>query len=121
MNELENNPLYTAVALIIAEARKRSYSSVNTILLETYWKVGKLICEDEMQGKKRAHYGKGVLKRLANQLTLEFGKGFDERNLNNMRAFYRAFPIWNAVRTKLNWTHYRLLSRVVEKKGTSKK
>jgi predicted nuclease of restriction endonuclease-like (RecB) superfamily len=82
--------------------------------LETYWKVGKLICEDEMQGGKRAQYAKGVIKNLANQLTLEFGKGFDERNLNNMRAFYRAFSIWNAVRTELSWTHYRLLSRIVD-------
>jgi hypothetical protein len=112
MNHLESNSLYTAVSLVIAEARKRSYTSVNTILLETYWKVGKLICEDEMHGEKRAHYAKGVLKKLANQLTLEFGKGFDERNLNNMRAFYRVFPIWNAVRTELSWTHYRLLSRI---------
>lgn len=112
MNHLENNSLYIAVSLVIAEARKHSYTSVNTILLETYWKVGKLICEDEMQGEKRAHYAKGVLKKLANQLTLEFGKGFDERNLNNMRAFYRVFPIWNAVRTELSWTHYRLLSRI---------
>lgn len=39
-------------------------------------------------------------------------KGFDERNLNNMRAFYQAFPIWNAVRTELSWTHYRLLARI---------
>ena len=60
----------------------------------------------------RADYGKSVLKNLANQLTLEFGKGFDERNLNNMRAFYKAFPIWNALRTELSWTHYRLLSRL---------
>jgi hypothetical protein len=73
MNHLENNSLYIAVSLVIAEARKHSYTSVNTILLETYWKVGKLICEDEMQGEKRAHYAKGVLKKLANQLTFEFG------------------------------------------------
>ena len=29
-----------------------------------------------------------------------------------MRAFYQAFPIWNALRTELSWTHYRILSRV---------
>ena len=52
------------------------------------------------------------MKHLSQALTLEFGKGFDERNLNNMRAFYRAFPIWNAVRTELSWTHYRIISRV---------
>jgi hypothetical protein len=44
--------------------------------------------------------------------TLEFGPGFDEWNLNNIRACYRAFPIWNTVRTDLSWTHYRILSRI---------
>lgn len=29
-----------------------------------------------------------------------------------MRAFFMAFPIWNAVRTELSWTHYRIISRV---------
>ena len=77
-----------------------------------YWDIGRLIVEDEQHGEKRAEYGKAVLKNLAEQLTLEFGKGFEERNLNNMRAFYRAFPIWNAVRTELSWTHYRILARV---------
>ncbi len=85
---------------------------VNSVLLETYWHIGKLIVEDEQQGKQRADYGKAVLKNLARQLTLEFRKGFDERNLNNMRAYYKAFPIWNAMRTELSWTHYRLISRL---------
>lgn len=41
-----------------------------------------------------------------------FGKGFDERNLRHMRDFYQSFPIWNAVRSELSWTHYRTLLRV---------
>jgi predicted nuclease of restriction endonuclease-like (RecB) superfamily len=77
-----------------------------------YWEIGQLIIEDEQNGASRAEYGKAVLKNLANQLTLEFGKGFNERNLNNMRAFFLAFPIWNAVRTELSWTHYRIISRI---------
>jgi predicted nuclease of restriction endonuclease-like (RecB) superfamily len=77
-----------------------------------YWEIGKLIVEDEQAGNPKAAYGKAILKNLARQLSLEFGKGFDERNLNNIRAFYLAFPIWNAVRTELSWTHYRILSRV---------
>ncbi|MBF0479202.1 MAG: hypothetical protein HQL26_06930 [Candidatus Omnitrophica bacterium] len=44
---------------------------------------------------------------MAQRLAVEFGKGFDERNLRNMRSFYQAFPIWNAVRSELSWTHYR--------------
>lgn len=52
-----------------------------------------------------------MLKNLAAQLSLEFGKGFNERNLN-MRPFFIAFPIWNAVRTESSWTHYIIISRV---------
>ena len=68
--------------------------------------------EYEQGGKHKAEYGKAVLKNLSVQLTVEFDKGFDERNLNNIRAFYFAFPIWDAVRTELSWTHYRIISRV---------
>ncbi|MFT5704015.1 MAG: hypothetical protein ACJAZX_000748 [Rickettsiales bacterium] len=70
--------------------------------------------EDEQEGK--ATYGKAVLKNIAKQLTVEFGKGFGERNLNNIRAFYLAFPIWNASSTKLRWTHYRIISRIADEK-----
>ena len=104
--------MFSEIKEIILQSRQRVFRIANSALLETYWQIGKLIVEDDQQGKERADYGKSVLKNLANQLTLEFGKGFDERNLNNMRAFYKAFPIWNALRTELSWTHYRLLSRL---------
>jgi predicted nuclease of restriction endonuclease-like (RecB) superfamily len=107
-----NQPLYKAIARIITEAKATAYRSTNTILLKMYWEIGQLIIEDEQNGASRAEYGKAVLKNLANQLTPEFGKGFNERNLNNMRAFFLAFPIWNAVRTELSWTHYRMISRI---------
>lgn len=110
--ELQNNHIYQSIKEIIILSRQRVYRMANSALLETYWQIGKIIVEDEQQGKAKATYGKATLKKLANQLTLEFGKGFDERNLNNMRAFYQAFPIWNALRTELSWTHYRLLSRL---------
>jgi hypothetical protein len=107
--------LLLAIQEVIAIARDKAYGAVNAALLENYWQIGKLIVEDEQKGKERAEYGQGMLKKLAFQLTIQFGKGFDDRNLNNMRAFYKAFPIWNAVRTKLSWTHYRLLSRMEDK------
>ncbi|MEY8253120.1 MAG: PDDEXK nuclease domain-containing protein, partial [Colwellia sp.] len=56
--------------------------------------------------------GKQQLAQLAEVLSDEFGKGFDARNLRNMRQFYQTFPIWNAVRTELSWTHYRRLIRI---------
>lgn len=105
-------PLFSEIKEIILQSRQRVFRMANSVLLETYWEIGRVIVEDEQKGKDRADYGKSTLKNLANQLAFEFGKGFDERNLNNMRAFYRAFPIWNALRTELSWTHYRLLSRL---------
>lgn len=110
--DLTEDQLFSSIKDVILQSRNRTYRMVNAVLIETYWKIGKIILDDEQHGNIKATYGKGILKNLANQLTLEFGKGFDERNLNNMRAFYKAFPIWNAMRTELSWTHYRLLSRL---------
>jgi hypothetical protein len=113
MAELEKSSiLLKQITEIVTHARQKAYQNSNAILLEMYWQIGYLIVEDEQNGDAKATYGKAVLKNLAQQLTLEFGKGFDERNLNNMRAFYNAFPIWNAVRTELSWTHYRIISRL---------
>ena len=50
-------------------------------------------------------------KDLAGRLSKEFGKGFDYSNVKNMRQFYLTFPIGDALRSELSWTHYRLLMR----------
>lgn len=115
MKEIESNNLVTSIKEIVIKAKEVAYKSNNTILLNMYQEIGRLIVEDEQGGSAKADYGKAVLKTLGQQLTLEFGKGFDERNLNNMRAFYLSFSIWNAVRTELSWTHYRILSRIENK------
>ncbi len=113
MSELQHNrDLLSSIKAVIQTAKEKAFRNSNAILLQMYWEIGRLIIEDEQQGQAKAAYGKAVLKNLSLQLTLEFGKGFDERNLNNIRAFYLAFQIWNAVRTELSWTHYRILSRI---------
>lgn len=113
MNNIDKtSELFYSVKEVIVRAKQVAYRNNNSILLNMYWDIGKLIVTEEQQGKVKAEYGKAVLKKLSQLLTLEFGKGFDERNLNNIRAFYVAFPIWNAVRTELSWTHYRIISRL---------
>jgi len=113
MNNIDKtNNLFLTVKEVVMKAKQFAYRSNNSILLNMYWEIGKLIVNEEQHGKAKAEYGKAILKKLSQQLTIEFGKGFDERNLNNIRAFYRAFPIWNAVRTELSWTHYRIISRL---------
>jgi predicted nuclease of restriction endonuclease-like (RecB) superfamily len=107
-------PLFEEIRKVIAASRLQTYKAVNSLLLQTYWQVGRIIVEDEQQGQAKAAYGKGVLKTLSQQLTLEFGKGFDESNLRNIRQFYLSFPIRDTVRHELSWSHYRLLMRQPE-------
>ena len=104
--------LYGQVREILALARDKAWLSVNTVMVEAYWEVGRVIVEDEQAGKGRADYGKRVLEGLAQRLAIEFGKGFDQSNLRNMRSFFLSYPIRDALRRELSWTHYRLLLRV---------
>ena len=90
---LDNTQLLQSIKSIILEARQRVFRTTNTVLLQTCWHIGKLIIDDEQNGNAKADYGKATLKNLAQQLTLDFGKGFDYTNLTNMRKFYKAFPI----------------------------
>ncbi len=107
-----NNTLFSQIAEIIHQAKNQVRQTVNVAMVQSYWQIGRLIVEDEQQGESRAEYGKYVLKDLSERLTEMFGKGFDERNLRNMRQFYLAFPIWNTLCSKLSWSHYRRLIQV---------
>ncbi|REC41746.1 DUF1016 N-terminal domain-containing protein [Chryseobacterium sp. 5_R23647] len=109
--EVSEDSLFQSIKEIINQSREKVFRIANSTLLLTYWQIGQLIVEDEQKGKERAEYGKYTLKKLSKKLTLEFGKGFDESNLRNMRSFYNIFPIRDAVRHELSWTHYRLLLR----------
>jgi len=81
------------VSTLLEAGRKGAARSVNTIMAVTYWHVGKRIVEHEQGGRKRAEYGKAVLKQLSTDLVSRFGRGFSERNLLLMRAFYQEWSI----------------------------
>ena len=97
---------------LIRAARRKVLRAVDTTQVQTCWQIGRHIVEFEQQGARRAGYGKQLLATLASVLTAEFGKGFDSSNLRYMRLFYQAFPICDALRHELSWTHYRALLRV---------
>jgi len=80
--------LFADVAEFIEEARRSAARSVNALMTATYWLVGRRIVEQEQGGKTRADYGEAVLKQLSADLTNRFGRGFSERNLEQMRAFH---------------------------------
>jgi len=97
---------------IIETARNRVQSVVDHEMVRAYWEIGREIVEDEQRGEKRAGYGEYLLKNLTTVLTSQYGKGFDYSNLKNMRQFYKTYPIGDALRSQLSWTHYRLLMRI---------
>ncbi len=111
------NKTYKAVKEILEEARSTAFRAVNFAMVQAYWNIGRVIVEDEQKGKTKAEYGEYLLKELSARLSKEFGKGFDYSNVKNIRQFYLVFPIGDALRSQLSWTHYRLLMRV-EKEST---
>lgn len=116
MNEiLENQYLdkefYHDIKEVLEQARKRVYRNIQNEMVRAYWQIGKMIVEKQ-GGEKRAKFGDGLIKELAIQMTKDFGKGFNERNLEQMRKFYLSFQNPNALRTELSWSHYQLLLKL---------
>ena len=105
-------PLIGNLAELIRQARQQAIRAVDVLQVQTCWEIGRYIVEFEQGGEARAGYGKQLLPTLAEALTAEFGKGFDTTNLRHMRGFFLAFPIRDALRRELSWTHYRTLLKV---------
>ncbi len=97
---------------IIANARERAIRSVDIERVMMYWQIGKVIFEEEQDGKERADYGKYLIKSISAIFQPQFGTGFSVRQLEMNRQFYRTFPIANALRSQFSWTHYRILIRI---------
>ena len=91
---------------IMNTARYNVAREVNNEQLLAYWNIGRVIIEYEQDNSERAEYGKQTLKQLSRVLTKEFGKGFSRSNLQNMRAFYLAYPNCQTLSGKLSWSHY---------------
>jgi predicted nuclease of restriction endonuclease-like (RecB) superfamily len=104
--------LVDEIRQLLITSRQQLQQTVNTAMVQTYWQIGHLIVEDEQKGQDRAKYGTQQLEDLAKKLQSEFGKGFDIRNLRNMRRFYLCYPIRYTVCTELSWSHYRTLTRI---------
>lgn len=141
-NDLQNKVLFQQVVELLQNARQEVLRTVNSTMTITYFEIGRIIVEEEQNGKDRAEYGKQLLKGLSQQLTKEFGKGFSIRNLEFIRKFYLTYSNseslsrilqiqksqsltreFNSEKTKslisffkLTWTHYLFLMRIDDEK-----
>jgi predicted nuclease of restriction endonuclease-like (RecB) superfamily len=131
-NQIQNKPLYRKIAESLHAARKNTVRAVIHTMVYTYYEIGRMIVEDEQQGKERAEYGKRVLRELSEKLTAEFGKGFSKRNLEQMRQFFLTYSIaqkssaqlqqtvskssviseTHLPKFSLSWSHYLKLMRI---------
>lgn len=116
---LKKQSLYRKIRAILEEARSRVARAINAEMVSAYWMIGREIVLEEQRGEVRAGYGEFLLSRLAQKLTRDFGRGFDESNLRNMRSFFLTYPKRDALRHELGWTHYRILMRVENMKARS--
>jgi len=102
----------TDIKSIIVKAREKAIRSVDYERSLMYWQIGRRIFEEEQKGQERAEYGNYLTKFIAEQLEPEYGSGFSKRQVELFRQFYRTFPIANALRSQLGWTHYKMLIRL---------
>ena len=121
MSELSKNEnvFYTEVSELLKQARNAAYKTVNTIMVQTYWQIGKRIVEQEQRGQNRANYGDYLITNLSRYLSDAIGKGFSEANLKNIRQFYLVFSDFDQFAThcvaNLTWTNIRLIMRLDNK------
>ena len=132
--------LITNLASLIEQGRKTAVRYVNTVLVATYWLIGRRIVEYEQKGKVRAEYGEAILRRISDDLTKKFGKGFGFTQMKNIRQFYLSYlqkgytvsgqldittksqtlsdqsviPQILSAAFPLSWSHYCLLMRLEE-------
>jgi predicted nuclease of restriction endonuclease-like (RecB) superfamily len=137
----ENYPdLISELTFLIEQGRKAVVCYVNTALVATYWLIRRRIVEYEQKGKERAEYGEAILRRISEDLTKKFGRGFSFPQMKNIRQFYLTYrekgytvssqsdqteqriprqaeiATFNTLSAKffLSWSHYCLLMRIEE-------
>lgn len=119
IEELSNIPATNNIAAdikaILTSARTITVKAINSVMVSTYWLIGKRIVVEEQKGADRAEYGDKLLQKLSKELTSEFGNGFSYANLCNMRQFYQTYgdsEIFYTLCRELSWSHNRLIMRV---------
>lgn len=89
----EYDDMLSGVVDLLEAARRTAARSVNALMTATYWEIGRRIVENEQRGKKRAGYGRELMRLLANDLSHRFGRGFSYPNVNRFRQFYLSHPV----------------------------
>lgn len=116
MTDINKNTdkLYYKVSDLLKTAQNILLKAVNSTMATTYFKIGRMIVEEELQGKERAKYGENLILELSKRLSSDFGKGYSLTNIKQMRSFYIAYSKSQTLsdQFKLSWSHYLFLMRI---------
>ena len=114
--------ILTDIQTIIETSQRQAYHAVDTILSQRNWLIGYRIAEEEIDGADRAEYGASIIKKLSEELTMQYGKGYDRSNLYHCLRFYKEFPeivdtTCRQSHIRLTWSHNRCLLQVKDSKA----
>ncbi len=109
------NNLVKNICNTYENGKSQAYKEINTILLKTYWQIGKHIVEYEQKGEKRAKYGSKLIKRISKDLTKKYEKGFSIDSIERIRRFYLTYKNSATLLRNLNWTKYLELIKIYSK------
>lgn len=114
---VHSDDVFADVCQIIEKAQLVAQKAVDVTYVRRNWLLGRRIVEEELAGGNRARYGANVVPKLAEDLTLRYGRGYTKRSLWKYARFCRMFP--EIVPTAsaqsgrlLSWPHYEELMRI---------
>ena len=120
LNDVKNvniDDLYNRITELIEKARRNVAVKINSEMTLLYWNIGKDITDNVLKNKK-AEYGNSVIKKLSQNLTLKYGRGYSRANLFRMIKFYEYFNDFEKFSTlsrKLSWSHFVELLQIDDK------
>jgi predicted nuclease of restriction endonuclease-like (RecB) superfamily len=100
------NDLIVQIGDLVTIGRQKAGRAVNSILVQTYWQIGRHIVEFEQKGNSKSTYGSDLLNKLSADLRPVYGTGFSRSNLFQIRLLYLRFPIIQTLSGLLAWSHY---------------
>ena len=118
--QTNTNNIIDDVSTIINLSKQKVFRTIDIILLQRNWLIGKRINDEELKESRKENYGLETIKALSKDLTNKFGRGFDKVNLYYYLRFYKTYPnIFYTVSKQsfLSWSHYRLLLSVEDSKA----
>lgn len=116
----ETNDIMSDIKQIIDDSRNVVYKTIDIVLLQRNWLIGKRIYEEELKETRKENYGNEIIIKLSKDLTKIYGKGFERSNLYNYLKFYKLYQkIFDSVSRQsfLSWTHYRILIKIDDAKA----